>query len=71
MRCPSPIIVAGMGMTSEKMEACGAGLPMRRVGLPEEIARADPYLAGAQSTYVTGHPPVVDRGPTTAGQSPV
>jgi NAD(P)-dependent dehydrogenase (short-subunit alcohol dehydrogenase family) len=41
-----------------------AGIPMRRFGHPEEIARAVLYLASADSSYVTGQLLIVDGGNT-------
>jgi len=36
--------------------------PIRRVGLPEDIAKAALWLASDDSTFVSGHPLVVDGG---------
>jgi NAD(P)-dependent dehydrogenase (short-subunit alcohol dehydrogenase family) len=40
----------------------GAGIPMRRVGFPAEVASAVLYLASDMSSYVTGEILVVDGG---------
>jgi NAD(P)-dependent dehydrogenase (short-subunit alcohol dehydrogenase family) len=37
-------------------------MPMGRVGRAEEVARAALYLASDDSSFVTGHPLVVDGG---------
>ena len=37
-------------------------IPMRRVGLPEEVAGVVSFLAGSDSTYVTGTVVRVDGG---------
>jgi NAD(P)-dependent dehydrogenase (short-subunit alcohol dehydrogenase family) len=38
------------------------GIPLRRVGKPEDIAKAVVFLASEESGYVTGHTLVVDGG---------
>jgi NAD(P)-dependent dehydrogenase (short-subunit alcohol dehydrogenase family) len=40
---------------------------LRRVGRPEEIAAAALWLAGDESSFVTGHALVVDGGMSTVG----
>jgi 3-oxoacyl-[acyl-carrier protein] reductase len=42
--------------------ALEASLPLRRVGEPEEIARAAVYLASGYASYVTGNTLLVDGG---------
>ncbi|WP_312884915.1 SDR family oxidoreductase [Candidatus Sodalis endolongispinus] len=39
-----------------------ARLPLRRAGLPEEVAGAVKYLLSASAGYVTGHMLAVDGG---------
>jgi NAD(P)-dependent dehydrogenase (short-subunit alcohol dehydrogenase family) len=39
-----------------------AGIPLKRVGKPEDIARAVVFLASEDADYVTGHTLVVDGG---------
>lgn len=41
-------------MRDDVREAIVAGVPMRRMGTPEEIASAIAYLASDESTYITG-----------------
>jgi len=42
-------------------------VPLRRLGQPEDIARAVLFLAGPDSAYITGHVLVVDGGLTLGG----
>lgn len=44
-----------------------AGIPLQRVGKPEEIARMVAYLAGEDGSYVTGKVIQVDGGQIIAG----
>jgi NAD(P)-dependent dehydrogenase (short-subunit alcohol dehydrogenase family) len=43
-----------------------ARVPIGRVGLPEDVAEADLYLASDASTFMTGTPLLIDGG-FTAG----
>src|SRR3954453_10158657 len=51
-------------------DVVAAGLPMRRLGEPEDIAHAARFLAGPGASWITGHILVVDGG-ATAGASPI
>ena len=48
----------------ETLKAVTRGTPLRRIGLPEEIAGAAVYLASPASTFMTGQVMVVDGGST-------
>ncbi|MCG7506738.1 SDR family NAD(P)-dependent oxidoreductase [Mesorhizobium retamae] len=44
------------------MEAVAAGLPLRRMGQPEEVAEAVVWLASDRSAYIVGHVLAADGG---------
>jgi 3-oxoacyl-[acyl-carrier protein] reductase len=44
-----------------------AGIPVKKLGLPEDIARAVSFLASPQNYYVNGHDLVVDGGYSVGG----
>jgi 3alpha(or 20beta)-hydroxysteroid dehydrogenase len=46
--------------TPELIDRLVAGIPMRRIGDPREVADAAVFLAGDESSYVTGSELVVD-----------
>jgi 3alpha(or 20beta)-hydroxysteroid dehydrogenase len=50
--------------TPELIDRLIRGIPLRRIGTPEEIAQAVLYLACDESVYVTGSELVVDGGTT-------
>lgn len=56
----------GSGMTPEQMEAMTeqflAGIPLRRMGEPDDIAKVALFLASPASDYMTGELVVVDGG---------
>lgn len=52
------MLAAGVG----DVAAVAAGLPLRRMGQPEELAEAVVWLASAQSSYVVGHVLAADGG---------
>ena len=72
--CPGGIATAifgrGLGLDQEKSERLAvlakyflANLqPIKRAGLPEDVAKAALFLASDDSTFVSGHPLVVDGG---------
>lgn len=75
--CPggiaTPIFGKGMGLSPEQADLTvdlmkvrlAEGQPIRRAGLPQDIANAAAWLASDESTFVTGHALVVDGGITT------
>ncbi|AVH94012.1 SDR family NAD(P)-dependent oxidoreductase [Streptomyces sp. WAC00288] len=50
-----------------KEDEVAGGYPMKRLGLPADIASAVAYLASDQASWVTGHVLTVDGGLTVAG----
>ena len=51
-------------------DTVAAGLPLRRLGEPEDIAGAARFLAGPGAAWITGHTLVVDGG-ALAGATPI
>jgi NAD(P)-dependent dehydrogenase (short-subunit alcohol dehydrogenase family) len=51
-------------------DAVAAGLPLRRLGEPDDIAHAARFLAGPGASWITGHTLVVDGG-ALAGAAPI
>lgn len=78
--CPGMIVTSIFGKSrgmsgpdiakaKENLSRLFEGLqPIKRAGLPEDIANAALWLAGDDSSFVTGHALVVDGG-TSAGQT--
>jgi len=75
--CPggiaTPIFGKGMGLTPEQADMTvelmkvrlAEGQPIKRAGLPADIAEAALWLASDAASFVTGHALVVDGGITT------
>lgn len=65
--CPGVIDTEMIDRASEEMGEEGIGQivqakPLRRMGEPEEVAAAAVWLCSEESSFVTGHPLVVDGG---------
>jgi len=63
----TPVLPAGDGAMDVVKAALAQFQPIPRAGLPEDIAQAALWLAGDDSTFVSGHALVVD-GAMTAGR---
>lgn len=64
--CPgvtqTPMVDRLKDQLPEAMENVVASIPAGRIAAPEEVAEAVLWLCSPQSSYVTGHPLVVDGG---------
>lgn len=49
-------------LTQEQREAMLANIPLNRLGVPSDVARACSFLASSDSDYITGQTIVVDGG---------
>ena len=65
------ILAARGGDPGEHLKALAAGIPMRRLATPDEVARCIRFLASDEASYVTGANLPVDGGnAATAGPYP-
>lgn len=68
--CPGPIETPAFLRFAPDVDFYRAQLPMRRLGLPEEIAGVAVFLASDDASYVSGQAIVVDGAMTAALPSP-
>ena len=60
---PGNVLSEGLEeMTEEHREKISLGIPMGRLGTPEEIAYAHLFLASEEASYITGQSIIVDGG---------
>jgi 2-hydroxycyclohexanecarboxyl-CoA dehydrogenase len=68
--CPGPTdtaLLAQIGEANPKLrEALARGIPMKRVGVPDDVAPAVVFLAGDGARYITGQTLSVSGGLTMA-----
>jgi NAD(P)-dependent dehydrogenase (short-subunit alcohol dehydrogenase family) len=64
--CPgvidTPMMQAHLGQDADTIDALVAQLPGKRMGRPEDIARAAVWLCSDDAAYVSGDTMVVDGG---------
>jgi NAD(P)-dependent dehydrogenase (short-subunit alcohol dehydrogenase family) len=67
---PGPILTDNLHRAGPAMqERAGQAMPMRRIGLPEEVAATVVWLCSDQASYITGVTVPVDGG-KLAGMAP-
>ncbi|NTV41074.1 MAG: SDR family oxidoreductase [Candidatus Moranbacteria bacterium] len=59
---PGAIQTPGAQMPDEQIKGIVTGIPIQRMGQPEDIANAVVFLASEKSSYITGQVIVVDGG---------
>ena len=60
---PGPILTDNLHRAGEQMQRqAGLALPLRRVGQPEEVARAVVWLCSDQASFITGTTLTIDGG---------
>ena len=57
----APVLTLEPDLTEEK-EEIAKNIPLRRMGTPEDVANVVKFLAGEQSSYITGQIINVDGG---------
>ena len=65
--CPGPVkteMLQGLLNDPKFLDKCVKGVPMRRLGEPEDIAGAAAFLASSESSFITGNTIVIDGGMT-------
>jgi NAD(P)-dependent dehydrogenase (short-subunit alcohol dehydrogenase family) len=64
--CPGHIVTEGLGKmwddNSEGLKFFEQQYPVRRTGVPDDIASAITFLCSEEASFITGHPLVVDGG---------
>lgn len=71
--CPGSIVTPitdGPGFADDDMTAYVRSIPLGRRGTPEEVAKVILFLAGPDSSYVTGVDLLVDGGTGAGGSTP-
>jgi NAD(P)-dependent dehydrogenase (short-subunit alcohol dehydrogenase family) len=60
---PGPILTDRLQAAGEEAQhAAGMAMPMRRIGLPAEVAAAAVWLCSDQAAFITGETLVIDGG---------
>lgn len=61
--CPGPILTDQLKAAGEEMQQrVGMAMPMRRIGLPAEVAAAAVWLCSEQASFITGTSLAIDGG---------